>query len=91
MVPPVKPPQREELDAALETIRASHPDADVLRLGVAEAWTTDEPGQRLLYLDAVRRDAMTAGDEYITWVVRFVGGCPVEASCFGSRACSTGK
>lgn len=88
--PAVDSPSQAELDAALRAVAASHPEADVVRLGVAEAWTTDEPGQRLVYLDAKRRDDMGAGDEYTTWVVRFVAGAAVEASFFCSRACSTG-
>jgi hypothetical protein len=85
----------EQLQTALAAIAATHPDADVVRMGVAEQYAVAHPesrdvGSRLLYLNARRREALREGDEYVTWVVTLFRGEPVEVSFFRSRACSTG-
>lgn len=84
------PPTRAELDAALALIAATNPDADVLRAGVADAYKVEQPEGPVLYLTADERAALTEGDRYVTWVVTFRAGQPVEVASFHSRACSTG-
>jgi hypothetical protein len=86
----VSEPSKRELDAAVALIAATHPDADVLTEGVAEAYADDHPDERLIYLGARRREALRAGDHYVTWVVTIRAGQPVDVARVGSRACSTG-
>jgi len=87
----MKEPDREQIERALTTIATLHPQADVVTMGVAEAYVVAQPGEEQLYLAAQRRDALVEGDDYVTWVVTFREGEVVAASSFSSRACSTGR
>jgi len=86
----VDAPSKADLETALAAVRAAHPDADVVRDGIAEAYCVTHPGERLVYLTAVRRGALAAGDAYTTWVVTLFGGEATQVESFISRACSTG-
>jgi hypothetical protein len=86
----VTEPTPAAIEAALALIAETHPDADVLREGVAEAYQVDQEGGQVLYLSAARRASLTAGDPYATWVVTFRAGQAVQVGSFHSRACSTG-
>lgn len=83
-----RPPTPEELRVALDAIRARHPDADVVVRGVASASALDEHGQRVLHLDADRREEIAEGTEYTTWVVTLFRGEAISVTSFRSRACA---
>jgi hypothetical protein len=84
------PPSPTDLETALALIARVHPDADVVRDGVADAYVVSDPEERLLYLDARRRADLTKGDVYRTWVVTFRGAEAVKVDFFESQACKTG-
>ncbi|MCA9611441.1 MAG: hypothetical protein KC586_01660 [Myxococcales bacterium] len=75
-----------ELERALAAIAARHPNADVVRHGIEDAYAEDEPTRRVVYLEP-KRTRLEAGDPYVTWVVTFVEGAVVEVDEFVSRAC----
>jgi hypothetical protein len=84
----VAAPTADELDAALALIAQTHPDADVIAKGVADAHAVRRSDGVELYLSADDRGRLAPGDDYVTWVVTFRGGEPVAVSSFSSRACS---
>ncbi len=83
-------PSPAELEAALSLIAQVHPDADVVREGVGDAYVVEHPEQRLVYIDARRKADLEKGEVYRTWVVTFRGTEPVQVDFFESRACKTG-
>jgi hypothetical protein len=79
-----------DIDTALAFIHTLQPDADVLRLGVADAHDASTGRERTLYLSAEDPEALRRGCTYVTWVVAFRDGAPVQLSSFVSTACRTG-
>ncbi|MFT5359382.1 MAG: hypothetical protein ACI9KE_006625 [Polyangiales bacterium] len=82
-------PTVEERSEAIAAIRAEHPEAKVPP--DAESWVSDELGRRIIYLNAVRREGLTAGTPYGTWAVVFVQGAAVEVTRVDSLACAIPK
>jgi hypothetical protein len=72
---------------ALEAIAHHHPDAEVLTLGIGDAYAEDDGPRRVLHLEP--RRTCLAGEPYTTWVVTLVAGDVVAVERLVSRACRT--
>lgn len=79
-------PTARERELALAAIERRHPQTDVVKLGIGDAYAEQEGARRVLYLEP-RRTCLAAGDAYTTWVVTLVDGEVVAVETFVSRAC----
>ena len=86
----VDTPSKKELEIALSAIRRAYPGADVIQEGVAESYAVGRARERLVYLNAVHRGALSQGDDYVTWIVTLFGSEATQVESVRSRACSTG-
>jgi hypothetical protein len=82
-----KQPTDEEIALAVEAVRAAEPAAEIVAGGVGEAWASDHPKERLIFLSARPRSSLAPGEVYVTWVVTLYRGAVTEVTRFESRAC----
>lgn len=82
-------PSAEELRLAIEAVQAHYPDVEIPPN--TESWVSDEVNQRIVYLNATRREGLAAGTPYGTWIVTFMNGTAVEVSRVDSLACAPSK